>query len=408
MAGEQGGVVGDMGQALRERKVQLTGIAPRQIGPTAALEEQGVTGYQPVVHEEALTTRRMARRVDEFYLDLAHRDLVAAGVADQVGVGHARDFGDQVGLVILYVHRHRRQLEQISDATDGVTHHVATNVIWVVVSAERPSEFHLVLFEHIQNALGVIGRIDHHGLASSTVADEIDEVDHLLSDRVGRSDVAPGQQLSEVQTIFGHGFTVYPTVSLESQHDAPSNLRPVTIRVVSKATWNNATIAESDDVLLVEFAAYFPLGSVTPGALRDSSQPTSYCHWKGEAKYFDVVVDGQVNEGAAWTYPDLYEEARALTGRVAFWKGVEMVDKPDGDPMMDPKGPLGARTGYEALCWLLVHCDQSSLSPQQVADQIGIESSALATTFGHPHVKPFADNYKWRLSSDPEPMLVKG
>jgi len=176
---------------------------------------------------------------------------------------------------------------------------------------------------------------------------------------------------------------------------------------MTTATWNGTTIAESKDVLLVEFAVYFPLDSVTPGALVDSSEPSSYCHWKGEAKYFDVVVDGHVNKGAAWTYPDLYEEAQALSEMVAFWKGVEIHDKPEGNPMIDPKGPLGTRSGHEALCWLMVRSEEASLSAGLIQEQIGLESSELVAAFGHPHVQPFAHHYKWDLSTEPELALTK-
>ena len=35
-----------------------------------------------------------------------------------------------------------------------------------------------------------------------------------------------------------------------------------------------------------------------------ASQRTSVCPWKGIARYYDVAVDGKVNAGAAWYYPD--------------------------------------------------------------------------------------------------------
>jgi uncharacterized protein (DUF427 family) len=48
------------------------------------------------------------------------------------------------------------------------------------------------------------------------------------------------------------------------------------------------------------------------------------CGWKGEAHYYDVVVDGQVNANAAWFYPEPKEAAAEIKGRVAFWKGVQV------------------------------------------------------------------------------------
>jgi len=39
-----------------------------------------------------------------------------------------------------------------------------------------------------------------------------------------------------------------------------------------------------------------------------------------------VVVDGETNAGAAWYYPDPKPAASEIRGRVAFWKGVEVVE----------------------------------------------------------------------------------
>lgn len=41
---------------------------------------------------------------------------------------------------------------------------------------------------------------------------------------------------------------------------------------------------------------------------------------------YSLEVDGQVNEDAAWFYPEPKPEAAQISGRVAFWKGVEVVD----------------------------------------------------------------------------------
>ena len=88
-----------------------------------------------------------------------------------------------------------------------------------------------------------------------------------------------------------------------------------------KATWNGAVIAESDATVVVEGNHYFPLSSIKPGVLTESTH-TSVCHWKGKANYFNVVAKGAVNANAAWTYHAPSAAAAAITDRVAFWKGV--------------------------------------------------------------------------------------
>ena len=39
---------------------------------------------------------------------------------------------------------------------------------------------------------------------------------------------------------------------------------------------------------------------------------------------FTLEVDGQTNPDAAWYYPEPKDAAQEITGRVAFWKGVEV------------------------------------------------------------------------------------
>jgi uncharacterized protein (DUF427 family) len=90
-----------------------------------------------------------------------------------------------------------------------------------------------------------------------------------------------------------------------------------------RAIWNDTVIAESDETVVVEGNHYFPPQSVNRDHLRESSA-TTVCGWKGTAHYYDVVVDGQTNPGAAWHYPEPMEAAKHIQHRIAFWKGVEV------------------------------------------------------------------------------------
>lgn len=90
-----------------------------------------------------------------------------------------------------------------------------------------------------------------------------------------------------------------------------------------RATWNGAVIAESDETVVVEGNHYFPLASVKQEHLRPSTTHT-VCPWKGTASYYDVVAGDAVNRDAAWYYPTPKDAAKEITGRVAFWKGVQV------------------------------------------------------------------------------------
>lgn len=105
-----------------------------------------------------------------------------------------------------------------------------------------------------------------------------------------------------------------------------------------KAIWNGEVIAESDDTIVVEGNHYFPADSVRPEFLVESDKHT-VCPWKGTASYYTVEIDGKRNEDAAWYYPEPKSAARQIRGRVAFYRGVKVVD--DGDGSAGQGGFLG-------------------------------------------------------------------
>ena len=90
-----------------------------------------------------------------------------------------------------------------------------------------------------------------------------------------------------------------------------------------KATWNGQILAESNDTIVVEGNHYFPPESIDRRYFSPSDK-TSYCGWKGEAHYFDIVVEGMTNPAAAWFYPEPMAAASNIRDRIAFWNGVEV------------------------------------------------------------------------------------
>ena len=91
-----------------------------------------------------------------------------------------------------------------------------------------------------------------------------------------------------------------------------------------KAIWKGAVIAESEDTVVVEGNHYFPHNAVRREHLKPSGH-TTVCPWKGTAGYYDVVVGSEVNRNAAWYYAEPKDAAERIKGRVAFWRGVEVV-----------------------------------------------------------------------------------
>ncbi|OUL37095.1 hypothetical protein BV372_04195 [Nostoc sp. T09] len=90
-----------------------------------------------------------------------------------------------------------------------------------------------------------------------------------------------------------------------------------------KAIWNGATLAESDNTIVVEGNYYFPPEAIKKEYFKESNTHTT-CPWKGVASYYSVEVNGQVNQDAAWYYPSAKEKAKNIEGYVAFWRGVKV------------------------------------------------------------------------------------
>ena len=91
-----------------------------------------------------------------------------------------------------------------------------------------------------------------------------------------------------------------------------------------KAIWNGKVIAESNDTVVVEGNHYFPSASLAKEYIEES-KTTTVCGWKGTANYYSLRVDGKTNPDAVWYYADPKEAAIQIKGRVAFWRGVEVV-----------------------------------------------------------------------------------
>lgn len=98
-----------------------------------------------------------------------------------------------------------------------------------------------------------------------------------------------------------------------------------------KAVWNNTTVAEAseDRLIRIEGNWYFPPDAIKKEYFTPSNHHTT-CPWKGEASYYNVIVDGQTNESGAWYYPDPKQSAvervrRDFGDYVAFWNGIEVV-----------------------------------------------------------------------------------
>lgn len=65
---------------------------------------------------------------------------------------------------------------------------------------------------------------------------------------------------------------------------------------------------------------YIPQEDIHQEYLR-RAQGSSWCEWKGQATYFDVVVEEKAARSAAWSYPTPSTPFAALKDSVAFYAG---------------------------------------------------------------------------------------
>ncbi|HEV7248603.1 MAG TPA: DUF427 domain-containing protein [Shinella sp.] len=65
---------------------------------------------------------------------------------------------------------------------------------------------------------------------------------------------------------------------------------------------------------------YIPPEAFAPGSLVPAAG-SSFCEWKGRARYFDLVAGGRRAERAAWAYPDPTPAFAPIAGHVALYAG---------------------------------------------------------------------------------------
>ncbi len=85
-----------------------------------------------------------------------------------------------------------------------------------------------------------------------------------------------------------------------------------------RAVRKNIILAESNDTIVIEGNHYFPPDSINREFFQKSERHT-ICSWKGEASYYHMAIGNEVEENAAWYYPDPKEKAKEIKDYVAFY-----------------------------------------------------------------------------------------
>ncbi len=118
---------------------------------------------------------------------------------------------------------------------------------------------------------------------------------------------------------------IAPRAGQESVWDYP---RPPRVERVSRRVrieLGGTVIFDSDDVVRVletshPPAYYLRIDDFAPGALAPALG-SSFCEFKGRARYLDVHGGGSIAAAAAWNYPDPTPGFEILADRVALYPG---------------------------------------------------------------------------------------
>ncbi|QPP06045.1 DUF427 domain-containing protein [Streptomyces bathyalis] len=95
-----------------------------------------------------------------------------------------------------------------------------------------------------------------------------------------------------------------------------------------RAVWKGAVLAQAERTVVVEDNDYFPPESLNRGYVSESRR-RSLCLWKGIARYYGLIVDGQDYANAAWCYPHPSLSAKKIKSHVAFSNGVTVEAVPE-------------------------------------------------------------------------------
>ncbi len=113
------------------------------------------------------------------------------------------------------------------------------------------------------------------------------------------------------------------TVGQESVWDYP---RPPRVESDSRrivVEFAGAIIADSISTFRVLEASHPPIFYIRPEDVKVelllASTRTSYCEFKGESRYYDVVVGDRVSESAAWCYPEPDSGFAQIQYAIAFY-----------------------------------------------------------------------------------------
>lgn len=119
-----------------------------------------------------------------------------------------------------------------------------------------------------------------------------------------------------------------PDVAAEGQESVWDYPRPPRVEADSRrivVEFRGTIIADSTATWRVLETSHPPVFYIPPEDVRVellvASERTSVCEFKGEARYYDIVVGDQVSKSAAWCYPEPLPGQEQIGYAIAFYPG---------------------------------------------------------------------------------------
>ena len=136
---------------------------------------------------------------------------------------------------------------------------------------------------------------------------------------------------------------IEPAAGQESVWDYPRPPRLEEVSARLRVIFNGQTIADTVAGYRVLETSHPPVYYLPPEDLAQqylrAAQGSSWCEFKGHAKYWSLAVNGRETVNAAWNYPAPSPGFSAIAGYLAFyasrvdecWVGDERVQPQEGD-----------------------------------------------------------------------------
>jgi uncharacterized protein (DUF427 family) len=102
------------------------------------------------------------------------------------------------------------------------------------------------------------------------------------------------------------------------------SITPLLLEIEMKATLGSHVIAESNDIVESGGYQYFPTSSVRMEWLQKAAKTESDHACPHGVQFYDVVIDGERHERAAWSYEAPLPAMEQVAQRFGFWNEVKI------------------------------------------------------------------------------------